>query len=123
MPKPISNDLRQRIIAYVEAGHSARSAARHYGIGESTATKLVGRYLKSGRLDPLPMGRPTGQGKLAPYKAFLKARIEAEPDMTMPELAACLYRDQNVQADPATLSRLLKRMGLTYKKNTGRHRT
>ena len=25
--------------------------------------------------------------KLAPHKPFLKARIEAEPDMTMPELA------------------------------------
>ena len=123
MPKPLSNDLRERIIAYVKAGHSARSAARHYGVGESSATKLVGRYLKTGRLAPLPMGRPTGQGKLAPHKAYLKARIEAEPDMTMPELAGHLYQDQDVQADPATLSRLLRCMGLTYKKNTGRHGT
>lgn len=41
------------------------------------------------------MGRPVGQGKLAPHKAYLKARIEV---------------------DPATLSRLLRGIGLTCKK-------
>jgi transposase len=43
--------------------------------------------------------------------------VEAEPDITMPELSARLMSEHGVQADPATLSRFLCRRGFTYKKN------
>ena len=42
--------------------------------------------------------------------------VEAEPDITMPELAARLLEAHGVAATPATLSRLLCRRGFTYKK-------
>jgi hypothetical protein len=35
-------------------------------------------------------GRPPGQGKLMPFAGFLGTRVEAEPDITMPELAEAL---------------------------------
>ena len=38
-----SLDLRVRVADFVEAGHSCRAAARHFGVSESFAIKLVRR--------------------------------------------------------------------------------
>jgi transposase len=111
-----SLDLRVRIIAFVEAGHSRRAAARHFGVSDSCAIKLLQRQAQSGSPAPARQGRPPGSGKLAPYAAFLIATVEAKPDITMPELAAQLLEAHSVSAAPATLSRLLCRHGFTYKK-------
>jgi hypothetical protein len=48
---------------------------------------------------------------------WLTARIEAEPDITMPELADALKTERDMSATPAMLSRhLIHRLGYTYKK-------
>lgn len=86
-----SLDLRVRVADFVEAGHSCRAAARQ--------------------------GRPPGGGKLVPYEAFLIQTIEAEPAITMPELAAKLLEQHGVVAAPAMLSRFLCRRGFSYKKS------
>ena len=38
-----SLDLRVRVAGFVEAGHSCRAAARHFGVSDSFAIKLVRR--------------------------------------------------------------------------------
>ena len=40
--------LRARVIAFVEAGHSRRAAARHFGVSDSFAIKLMQRQTQSG---------------------------------------------------------------------------
>jgi transposase len=115
MGKGYSLDLRQRIAAWVEAGHSRREAARHFGVSESCAVKLMQRVAATG--SPVPQGRPPGRGKLAPYKEFLIGRVRAKPDITMPELAAELRAAHGVEADPASLSRVLCKAGFSYKKS------
>ncbi|PVE20164.1 IS630 family transposase, partial [Microvirga sp. KLBC 81] len=65
---------------------------------------------------PVRQGRPPGGRKLASYEAFLLHAGEAQPAITMPELAALLLEEHGVIAAPATLSRLLCRHGFTYKK-------
>jgi transposase len=44
-------------------------------------------------------------------------RVDAEPDITMPELAAKLTADKAVTAHPASLSRALLKAGLSFKKH------
>ena len=116
MGRSYSLDLRVRVAAFVEAGHSCRAAARHFGVSDSFAIKLMRHQAQSGSPAPARQGRPRGRGKLAPYETFLVQTVEAKPDITMPELAARLWDEHGVQADPATLSRLLCRHGFTYKK-------
>jgi len=116
MGRYYSLDLRVRVAAFVEAGHSCRAAARHFGVSDSFAIKLIRRQAQSGSSAPARQGRPRGGGKLAPYEAFLIRTVEAEPAITMPELAARLLEEHEVVAAPATLSRLLCRCGFTYKK-------
>ena len=38
-----SLDLRVRVAGFVEAGHSCRAAARHFGVSDSCAIKLMRR--------------------------------------------------------------------------------
>src|SRR3954452_20878411 len=72
----------------------------------------------TGSAQPARQGRPRGKGKLAPYQAFLIARVEAQPDITMPELARALQAECGVIASPASLARVLCTAGFTYKKTT-----
>ena len=116
MSKPYSSDLRERVVAYVAAGHSRRAAAERFDVSPSFAVKLMARVRETGSSEPARIGRPRGGGKLAPCRAFLIACVEARPDITMPELAAKLEAEHGVEAHPASLSRVLCKAGFTYKK-------
>ncbi len=48
MPRPYSEDLRVRMVGAVDAGMSARAAARVFGISASTAVKWVQRWRRTG---------------------------------------------------------------------------
>ena len=118
MGKPYSIDLRERVRAEIAGGRSRRSAARRYAVSASFAVKLADRVLRTGSAEPARQGRPAGGGKLAPHLAALLEWVEAEPDITMPELASKLKVEKDVTARPASLSRVLLKAGLSFKKNT-----
>ena len=122
MGKPYSIDLRARVHAEVESGQSRRAAARRYAVSASFAVKLADRVSRAGSAEPARQGRPPGGGKLARYVTALLDWVEAEPDITMPELAAKLEAEKDVVAHPASLSRVLLKAGLSFKKNTAGHR-
>lgn len=122
MGKSYSSDLRDRVVAFVDAGHSRRAAARHFGVSESFAIKLLQRVKLQGTSEPARQGRPPG-GRLLAFEAFLIGAVEARPDITMPELAGRLAGEHGMRADPAELSRFLCRRGYTYKKSPDGVRT
>ena len=113
-----SIDLRQRVIDFVDAGHSMRAAARHFSVSISFVVKLMQRRRRVGTARPARQGRPRGKGPLAAHLDYLLQQVEATPDITMPELAAELKRKHEINAAPSSLSRLLVRAGFSYKKNT-----
>jgi transposase len=116
--KPYSMDLRERVRAEIASGGSRRAAARRYDVSPSFAVKLIDRMSRTGSVEPARQGRPPGGGKLAPYLTALLDWVEAEPDITMPELAARLQVEKAITAHPASLSRVLLKAGLSFKKNT-----
>lgn len=118
MGKPYSIDLRERVHAEVEGGQSRRAAALRYNVSASFAVKLVDLVSRTGSAQPARQGRPPGGGKLAPHLTALLEWVEAESDITMPELAAKLKAEKAVTAHPASLSRVLLKAGLSFKKNT-----
>ena len=117
MGKPHPIELRERVQAEIEAGESRRAAAERFKVSASFAVKLAQRVARTGSARPAQQGRPPGGGKLAPYLATLIAWVEAEPDLTMPELAAKLLAETGVEAHPASLSRVLIQSGFSFKKN------
>lgn len=116
MGRTYSQDLRDRVQAHVAAGCSRRDAARRFGVSASFAVRLTAHVLRTGTSAPVAQGRPPGRGKLAPVMGFLIARVEAQPDITMPELAAALEEAHGVTAHPASLSRALCAAGFSCKK-------
>ena len=117
MGRALSLDLRERVWSFIEAGGSRRAAARHFRISVSSAVRIAASQAERGTLAPRKTGRPPGTGKLAPYLDFLTEVVEAVPDITLDELAAALLDAEGVAAHPASISRVLCRAGITYKKS------
>ena len=121
MGKAYSLDLRERICAYVAKGNSARSAGRLFGVSAATAVRFAAQYRDHGAAIPKPQGRPPGRfGKLAPHREFLLEIVQAEPDITLKELAAALAETHGVDVQLSSLHRALIRAGLSYKKRADR---
>ena len=121
MGKPYSVDLRERIVCYVLSGHSARAAARVYGVGASTAIRLVAAHRARGSVAPKRQGRAPGTaGKLAPHMDFLIEVVQSDPDITLVELAGALKEARGVRVHPSSIHRALDRAGYSYKKRLDR---
>lgn len=116
MGKSLSLDIRERVVTLIEEGLSCREAARRLRISAASAVRIVQRKRRTGGVKAAPQGRPR-RSKLDEVSGWLKSRVEAEPDITMPELAEALMQEHDLIATPAMLSRhLIHRLGFTYKK-------
>lgn len=113
-----SLDLRKRVIRAIARGKSCRAAAEQFEVSPATAIRFQQRLKRTGSLQPGLVGRPRGGGKLEPFRAQIIGQVEAQPDITMPDLAAWLLEQTGLSVDPSNLSKFLCKAGYTYKKNT-----
>ena len=121
MPHPLSNDLRWRVVGFVESGHSCHEASRHFETSVSFAVNLMALYRETGSVEPRAIGGKR-HGKLDAAEAFLLAFVKQTPDVTMPELAAELRAKKGIEVAPQSVSRWLIKRGLSFKKNTAGQR-
>ena len=70
MPKPYSDDLRERVIEAVEAGASRREAAERFNLCPSFAVKWLQRWRDTGSA----RAKPTG-GSRSPLEEHAKALL------------------------------------------------
>lgn len=117
MPAPLSMDVRRRYARLVEEGMSGRAAADRLMISVSAGLRLARKVRAGEDLAPAQGGRPLGCGKLGPHRDVLREMVEANPDITMSELACALEEAIGVQVAPASLSRALRRWGVRVKKS------
>ncbi len=120
MNGPYSQDLRVRLIATVEAGASARSAARLFDVSASTAVKWVARWRRTGSVAALPMGG-SFRSPLDDHEAWILALVNEQPDLTLAEVRGRLH-EQGVQAAIGSIWRFFERHGISVKKNRARRR-
>jgi len=66
MPHPLSIDLRQRLVAFVESGHSRHEAAARFKTSVSFAVDLMKLWGATGSVEPRPRGG-FRHGKLGPH--------------------------------------------------------
>jgi putative transposase len=118
MTRPLSNDLRERVVAAVVGGESCRAVAARFGVAVSSVVKWSQRYRTTGSVAPGKMG---GHRKrlLEPHRAFIVKRISQTPHLTLhglkDELAA---RGVNVSRNAVWM--FLRREGLRFKKSAVR---
>jgi transposase len=74
MPKPYYQDLRERVVRHVEAGHSRRAAAAYFGVSASFVINLMPAYRLRGSLMPKRLGGRR-HAKLDPHREFLLRRV------------------------------------------------
>jgi transposase len=118
MTRPLSNDLRERVVAAVRNGESCRAVSSRFGVAVSSVVKWSQRYRATGSVRPGKMG---GHRKplLDPYRAFIMERIKRTPHLTLhglkDELAA-----NGVKVSHNAVWLFLRREGLRFKKNAVR---
>jgi len=118
MTRPLSNDLRERVVAAVLGGQSCRTVASRFGVAVSSVVKWSQRYRATGSVKPGKMG---GHRKplLDPHRAFILGRIKQTPHLTLhglkDELAA-----RGVKVSHNAVWLFLRREGLRFKKNAVR---
>jgi transposase len=123
MTRPLSNDIRERLVSAVEGGMSRRSAAKRFGIAASTAIKWVDQWRRMGHVRPRPQGGDQRSQRIEAHAGELLALIEEIPDITLAEMAVYLKETYELQVAQSTVWRLLDRHGMTFKKNRTRERT
>jgi transposase len=118
----LSNDLRERVVAYIEAGHWRHEAAAHFDTSVSFAVNLMKLWRETGSVDPRPRGGFL-HGKLKPHRAFILETVTARGDITMPELAKELRTAKDLEVTASALSKFLISCGFSFKKNPQSKRT
>lgn len=113
MGKSLSLDIRERVVLLVDEGLSCHEAARRLRISAASAVRILQRKRRTGGVKPAPQGRPRRSRQDA-VSGWIKARVDAEPDITMPEQSVQLEAAHGLRATPAVISRhLIHRLGFT----------
>jgi putative transposase len=118
MTRPLSHDLRERVIAAVVGGESCRTVAVRFGVAVSSVVKWSQRYRSTGSVAPGKMG---GHRKplLEPHRAFILERLRQTPHLTLHALKGELAT-RGVRVSHNTVWVFLRREGLRFKKNAVR---
>ena len=122
MGKPLPMELRQRVVDFVEEGHTHRSAAAQFRVSVKFVNDMVLLKRATGALEPKPQGNGGGHGKLAGVADWILRRITAKGDLTLDELVVELRSEQGVAAHRTSVWRCLRRLKLTHKKRPARGR-
>jgi transposase len=119
MTAPLSADLRRRLVRAVEAGSSAREAARRFEVSASAAIKLMRRVRATGSAAPAKIG---GYRKplLAEHEDLLRELTVTQPGITLAEIQTALTERGIRAGSLTTIWATLRRLGLRHKKRMAR---
>jgi transposase len=122
MTKPLSSDLRERLIEAVAGGMSRRAAADRFGIAASTAVKWVRRWRDTGSKAPRPQGGDKRSDRIEAHAEEVLELVATMRDVTLAEIASHLERRHGERFAQSVVWRLLDRHAMTFKKNRARQR-
>ena len=111
-----SEDLRRKIVDAVERGMLKKDVARLFGVSLSSVQRYS-RMVREGR--PLsPRETPGKRPKIDECaRRLLEADLKERPAATLAQRCWFLERVARVRVSQSTISRMLKRLGWTRKKD------
>ena len=114
MGKPYSDDLRERVVAAIEAGHTREEVAELYNIALSTVGGFIKRKRETGSVSPDKFGGYK-TFSLEPHTDLVKKLVAEQPDSTLAELQARSAKEK-VEVSQSGIFRFLHHINLTFKK-------
>src|SRR5580658_5116030 len=112
MGKPYSDDLRERVVAAIEAGRTRVEVAELYNMALSTVGGFIKRKRETGSVRPDKFGGYKTFA-LEDHTARVKELVAEQPDSTLAELQAKEY----VNVSQSAISRFLHYINMTFKKS------
>jgi len=112
-------DLRERVLRGVDSGryrYSQAEVGRRNEVSKSFVEKLVHQRKVTGSIAPKEY-TPGPPRVLAPYQAWIRAAVAAQPDITLLELCDQLDEEQGIRAHPSMMWREVVRLDLPLKKS------
>lgn len=116
MTRALSNDIRSRLVSAVDGGMTRRSAAKRFGVAASTAIKWVDHWRRTGDVAPRPRGGDNRSHRLEAHATEILGLVDANPDITLSEIAAHLDVAHGLKVAQSSVWRLLDRHAMTFKK-------
>jgi len=122
--KAYSLDLRQKIVQRYEAGGiTQRELARQFHVSLNFVVTLLRRWRSEKTLLPKKRGAVMKPILTTEIMSFLATQIEAECDLSLKELVERVREKHQVSVSIKTMSRMLVRENLRYKKNANTPRS
>ena len=98
MTRPLSNDLRRRVVtAVVDGGMSRRSAAKQFDIEPSTAIKWVEAWRPAGSYRPRAEGGDRRSQRIEARTEVVVALVDETPDFTLSETVVHLEYEHGLR--------------------------
>ena len=111
-----SEDLRKKIVEAAERGTPKAEVARAFGVGVSSVKRYAAAAREGRSL--APKRRPGSKPKVGgAARRLLEADLEERPAATLPQRRQFLERVAGVEVSDSTVSRMLKRLGWSRKKD------
>ena len=116
MGKPHPVELRERVVAYVEEGHSHRAAADRFRVSPRFVNNMVILKRQTGSLAAKRQGHGGAVGKVTRHAGWLRQRLAENGDLTLDELCVELAA-RGVMVHRSNVARQIHRLGLSHKKS------
>jgi transposase len=118
MGKPLSVDLRKRVVAAVDEGLSRRKAAERFGVSISSAIRWTSLRRRTGDVRPKRQGGDKRSARIEAHAPLILGLVAAQGDITLVELRARLAAE-GIAVAVSTLWRFFQRHRITLKKRPG----
>jgi len=116
-----SQDLRERIIAVRQEGHSAQETAQLFRVSVRSVERYWKKYQTTGAVQPRQRGGYR-RSCLEGHDPQLRAWLGEKKDLTLAQLRARLAQELGIKVGTTALWHRLEHLGLSYKKNAARRR-
>jgi transposase len=115
-----STDLRERLLGAIDAGLPVAEAARLFRVCPSTIRRWRQRRAMTGTV--AARSRPGRTPRIGPaHTVAVAVQVARHDDATLAQHCARWEAEQGVRVSVATMSRVLRRLGITVKKSPARH--
>jgi transposase len=116
--KAYSLDLRQKILeTYESGGITQRELAEQFHVSLNFIVTLLRRRRTQETIEPKKRGAVMKPLLTPEIMQFLDERIKQECDLSLLQLVELVREKYNVSVSTKTMSRMLRRENLRYKKN------